>query len=266
MSAITLSQLVVFPVKSLRGIPVDRWELGPRGLVMDRELMLVDPAGRAVTQRELPTMALLVPEIAGDQLIVRSPAGAPLHIPLATRSPDRITVSLWSDTIAAEPVSAEADAWLSRELDAPVRLVRFPAGVHRQVDLRHARAGDAVAFADGFSALLLTEATVADLAARLGRPVAMARFRPNLVVGGSAPMAEDGWRRIRIGAVEFELAKPCGRCVMVNVDPVTAEAGLEPLRTLASYRKADGKVLFGWNLVHRGTGTLRVGDPVDILA
>lgn len=266
MTALTLSQLNVFPVKSLRAIPAARWEVGARGLAMDREFMVVDPAGRAVTQREQRTMALLAPEIAGGDLILRAPASPPLHIPLAARSPERIPVILWGDSLLAEPVSAAADAWLSRELAEPVRLVRFPADAHRQVDLRHARAGEAVAFADGFSFLLLTEASVADLAARLGQPVATARFRPNLVVGGNAPLAEDGWRRIRVGPLELDLVKPCARCVMVNVDPLTAASGLEPLRTLATYRQTSGKVHFGWNLVHRGTGLLRVGDPVEILA
>lgn len=266
MTAFTLAGLHLHPVKSLRGLAVSSWQVGARGLELDREFMVVDAGGRFVTQREERAMALLAPAIAGDQLVIRAPDGPPLAIPLAARSAERVPVTVWADQLAAEPVGAEADAWLSARLGTPVRLVRFPADGHRQVDLRFARPGDAVGFADGFSFLLASQASLAELAARLGRPLSMARFRPNLVIAGSPPFAEDGWRRIRVGGLELELRKPCARCVMVNVDPETGAAGVEPLRTLASFRQQGGKVLFGWNLVHRGTGLLRVGDPIEVLA
>ena len=267
MTALTLSQLNVFPVKSMRGMSVPRWEVGPRGLHMDRELMVVDEGGRFVTQREEPRLALVAAEIAGDDhLLLRAPGAAPLCVPLATRSTARVVVTVWSDSVRAEPVGAEVDAWLSGVLARPVRLVRFPIDERRQVDLRFARPGDQVGFADGFSFLLLSEASLADLSARVGRPLSMARFRPNLVVAGSQPYAEDGWRRLRIGSIELELVKPCARCVMTTIDPDTGEAGVEPLRTLAGFRKVDGKVLFGWNLLHRAAGRLQVGDRVEVVA
>lgn len=265
MSALTLSALTVFPVKSLAGIPVERWAVGARGLHMDRELMLVDESGCFVTQRDAHALALIATELAGDQLVVRAPDAPPLAVPLARRSDARMSVTIWQDALLAEPVGPVADDWFSRVLDRPVRLVRFPADGHRQVDRRFAREGDAVGFADGFPFLLASEASLADLSSRVGQPLAMARFRPNLVVAGGTPHAEDGWRRLRIGAVELDLVKPCARCVVTTIDPATGATGLEPLRTLASYRSAGGKVLFGWNLVHRGTGTLEVGDRVEVL-
>lgn len=266
MTSLTLSEVNVYPVKSLRGISVDHWSVGARGLHMDRELMLVDDTGRFVTQREEHRMALVATELAGDDLVLSAPGEPPLVISLAARSAERLAISVWKDSLAAEPVGAAADAWLSRVLDRGVRLVRFSDDVHRQVDLRFARAGDAVGFADGFSFLLTTEASLADLVARAGQPLSMARFRPNLVVRGASPYAEDGWRRLRIGPIEVELVKPCARCVMTTIDPATGEAGHEPLRTLARYRNAAGKVLFGWNGVHRRSGVLQVGDPVEIIA
>lgn len=266
MTALALSQLNLFPVKSMRGMSVPRWQVGPRGLLHDRELMVVDPAGRFVTQREEAAMALVSAELAGDHLLLGAPGASPLDLSLTARSPERVRVSIWNDEVAAEPVGAHADAWLSRVLARPVRLVRFPADELRQVDLRFARAGDQVGFADGFSFLLLGEASLADLSSRVGRPLAMARFRPNLVVAGAQPYGEDGWRRLRIGGIELELVKPCARCAITTIDPDTGEAGREPLRTLATYRRTAGKVHFGWNLVHRGTGTLQVGDPVEILS
>ncbi len=266
MTSLTLSGLNVYPVKSLRGISVEQWSVGARGLRMDRELMLVDDTGRFVTQREEHRLALVATELVGDDLVLSAPGAPPHVISLAARSAERIAVSVWKDSLAAEPVGAAADAWLSRIHDRPVRLVRFPDDAHRQVDLRFARAGDAVGFADGFSFLLTTEASLADLVARAGQPLSMARFRPNLVVRGASPYAEDGWRRLRIGPVDIELVKPCARCVITTIDPATVDAGHEPLRALARHRNAGGKVLFGWNGVHRGSGTLQVGDPVEIIA
>ncbi len=263
MSRITLSALHVFPIKSLRGIAAEQWEIAARGFALDRELMLVDEAGCAVTQREQHALALLATELVGDRLVIRAPHGASHTVSLAGRSDARLSVTIWKDTLSAEPVDPAADDWFSRYLDQRVRLVRFHG--HRQVDLQFAREGDAVGFADGFPFLLASESSLADLSARVGQPLAMTRFRPNLVVAGAAPYAEDGWRRLRVGAVEFEVVKPCARCAVTTIDPATGDAGLEPLRTLASYRNAGGKVLFAWNLVHRGTGMLRVGDPVEVL-
>jgi len=266
MSDITLSALTVFPVKSLRGIAVDSWDVAARGLRMDRELMLVDDSGVLVSQREERRLALFSTELARDRIVVRAPDGAALEIAIDRRSDERVAVTVWKDTVRAEPVGRAADDWFSHRLGRSVRLVRFPDDSQRQVDIRYAADGDSVGFADGFPFLLTGEASLADLSARAGQPLAMARFRPNLVVAGSAPYAEDSWRRLRIGSVELELVKPCARCVVTTIDPDTAAAGLEPLRTLAGYRNGGGGVLFGWNLVHRTTGVLRVGDRIDILA
>jgi uncharacterized protein YcbX len=266
VTACTLSELNVFPVKSARGISVPEWRLGPRGLDHDRELLVVDPDGRFVTMRERPRMALIETALEPGVLVLRTHGRAPLQVSLADRGPERIQVQVWNDRVLAEPVGAEADDWLTRFLDTPCRLVRFPDQAHRQVDLAYAQPGDQVRFADGFSLLLIGEASLAALNARLAEPLSMARFRTNLVASGGEPFAEDGWRRIRIGSIELDLVKPCARCVITTVDEATGIPGLEPLRTLATFRRRNGKVLFGQNLVHRGTGTLRVGDEIQVLA
>ena len=134
-------------------------------------------------------------------------------------------------------------------------------------DRSYADPGDEVGFADAYSLLLTTEASLAELNSRLDAPVGMAHFRPNLVVTGCEPFAEDRWKRVRIGGVELALRKPCARCVLITVDPETARPHphQEPLRTLATYLKRGSKVLFGQNVLPRGGGTLRVGDPVEVL-
>jgi uncharacterized protein YcbX len=136
----------------------------------------------------------------------------------------------------------------------------------RRLDLDYARPQDQTGFADGFPFLLISEASLADLNRRIGRTLPMQRFRPNLVVRGCAPYAEDHWRRIRIGGVGFRLVKPCSRCIIPSIDPATGERdGSEPLATLSRYRQTGNKVYFGQNLIHDGPGRLAVGDRVVVL-
>ncbi len=122
-----------------------------------------------------------------------------------------------------------------------------------------------MSLADGFPLLLVSQASLADLNSRLERPLLMDRFRPNLVVSGCEPFAEDSWKLVRVGELTLRVVKPCARCVITTVDQATAAKGKEPLRTLATFRKHGTKVLFGQNLIHDGTGTLRAGDTVEVL-
>ncbi|MEO8460896.1 MAG: MOSC domain-containing protein, partial [Dokdonella sp.] len=162
----------------------------------------------------------------------------------------------------------EADAWISEYLDQPARFLQMDADCVRPVDANYARAGDEVSFADGYPLLLISEAALDELNSRLAHPVSMLRFRPNLVIADSVAHAEDGWKRLRIGAVEFDVVKPCIRCVFTTVDFERGEfaADGEPLRTLITYRRTPNGVAFGQNLIPRGGGNLHVGDTVEVLA
>lgn len=158
-----------------------------------------------------------------------------------------------------------ADAALSGFLDRDCRLVYMPEDTRRPVDTRYARQGETVSFADGFPLLLVSQASLDDLNSRLPEPVPMNRFRPNLVVSGCGPFAEDDWRRLRIGELELEVAKPCSRCVMPSIVQETAGRDGTINRVLASFRRRDGVICFGQNLLYRHSGRLRVGDPVEII-
>ena len=138
-------------------------------------------------------------------------------------------------------------------------------GAIRAVDPDYARPADQVGFADGFPFLLISQASLDHLNRRLAAPLPMLRFRPNLVVSGCEPYAEDGWRHLRIGDLEFRVAKPCSRCIIPTIDPTTAQRSAEPLRTLRGYRRRDNKVYFGQNLIHDALGRLEVGMPVEVL-
>lgn len=260
-----LADIWCYPVKSCAGISLTHATVGCRGIHFDRHWMLVDGAGVFVTQRQAPRMALVRPRFAADSLVLEVPGQAPFQVPVDQDVSRTVAVRIWGDRCQAARVGTEADRWFSSFLGTQVHLVFLPGDRRRAVDSRYARADDQVGFADGFPFLLLGKASVADLAARMATELTMRRFRPNLVVTGAAPYAEDRWRRIRIGALEFRVAKPCSRCAITTVNPDTGARDLDTLGALAAYRRRDNKVVLGQNLIHAATGELRVGDAVSVI-
>jgi uncharacterized protein YcbX len=266
MGECAVSELWVYPVKSCRGIALERAEIGPRGIRWDRHWMVVDAEGGFLTQRQLPAMALIGTALAPDGLRLDAPGRPPLHVPYDACDA-RIPVKVWNDELRACAVSPEADRWLSATLGRPCRLVRFPDDARRAVDPRFGRQGDETAFSDGFPLLLIGQASLDDLNARLARPLPMRRFRPNVVVRGAPAYAEDDWRQVRIGGLGCRVVKPCSRCAITTVDPERGvRDGGEPLEALAGYRRRDGRVYFGQNVIPDGTGEVQIGDAVAVLA
>ena len=265
MTGMSLQALHRYPVKSLRGEEFHSLEIDARGFVGDRRWMVIDDNGRFLTQRQQERMSLVDVRLDADGVLHLAAPGMP-QLSVERSGPQLLEVSVWNDRVSAERVGAEADAWLSEFIGQACRLVHMPDTTRRAVDPEYAAADDQVGFADGFPFLLISQASLDDLNARLDRPLPMLRFRPNLVIGGCAPYAEDDWRRIRIGALEFRVAKPCSRCVIPTIDYATGERGREPLQTLMTYRRRDNKIYFGQNLIHEGTGRLERGMPVEILA
>lgn len=262
-----LSSLYLYPVKSTAPLAVETAQVEPRGLRHDRRWMVVDAGGRFITGRESPRLTLVRAQSNAGGLSLRAPDMPSLQVPFP-HTPTTVPVSVWKSEVDARPAGTAADAWLSEFLQRSVRLVHMDAGVTRPMTDVHSQVGDEVSFADAFPLLLISRAALDGLNARLARPVSMLQFRPNLVVDGAAAHAEDGWKRIRIGAVEFDVAKPCMRCIFTTVDPTRGErdAEGEPLRTLVGYRRTADGVAFGQNLIPRSLGTLRVGDAVEVLA
>ncbi len=266
-----LTSIHRFPVKSLRGESLDEAQVEPWGLVGDRRWMLVDENGAAITAREVNTMLLLRPEITADGLRV---TGADLP-PLETPVPDpgaQVPVSVFDAHFTAAAAGAEADAWFTKALGRPARLVHLDDPGRRPTDPRFSEPDERVSLADGYPFLLATEESLAALNDELlsvhhGRePLPMTRFRPNLVVAGVEPWAEDDWRRIRIGDATFRAVKGCARCVITTIDPVTAAREKEPIASLARIRRWDGATWFAINLVPDSPGaTVRVGDELAVL-
>jgi uncharacterized protein YcbX len=260
----TLSAIHVYPIKSCGGLSVTAWEVDAFGLCFDRRWMLVTPRGEFLTQRELPALALVRVAIAPPHLHVTAPGVPDLLTSLAPQGGRPVATEVWGDPLRSVAPDHKADEWFSEYLGYEVLMVYVPDTVVREVDRDYAPDGGRTGFADGFPFLLAGEASLADLNARLTTPLPMNRFRPNLVVSGCAPFAEDGWRRIAVGAIPMQVVKPCARCVVTTTDQATGRRGDEPLRTLATFRRQGNKVLFGQNLVHYGLGRLEVGDEVRI--
>jgi hypothetical protein len=224
--------------------------------------MVVDERGRFVTQREAPALATVETAIDEETIVLSHRTRAEIRLPLAPTSPAERTVRVWDHEGPAHDCGDEVGAWFSGLLDRQVRVVRMPDEHHRQVG--SAYSGRArTAFSDGYPILVISEASLAALNERLARPVPMNRFRPNLVIAGTDPHAEDAWERVRIGEVSLLAVKPCARCVVTTVDQSTGERGKEPLRTLGDYRRRPEGVMFGQNLVHLSTGRMRVGELVE---
>ncbi len=265
----TLSEIHVYPVKSCRGIALDSAEVGRMGIRYDRQWMFVDERGMFLAQRSdrsqgvgVRTMCLIRTRLTETTLQLTAPDMPPLDLPLTGLDGTSREVSIWGvDTVGIDQGDAAAewaDTFLNRERPGRYRLVRMPDEATRLTTTGTAT----LAYADGYSFLAISEASLADLNARLDDPLPMNRFRPNLVLRGAEPYAEDHVDRLRIGGVEFQGMTLCARCPIPTTDQDTAERRKEPLRTLATYRRIPKGVVFGRNLNHIGTGRIQVGDAV----
>jgi uncharacterized protein YcbX len=257
-----LTALHVYPVKSAAGLAPEAWDVDGFGLRFDRRWMVVDAAGRMISQRTHPRLALVRPAIDAGTLRIETAGMPALELPVAPVSTVTTPATIWDDTCVAVWTGERAARWFSDVLETDCSLVHMPETTVRPANTAYAPPGHRVSFADAFAFLLISEESLADLNGRMPTPLPMNRFRPNLVIAGGAPFGEDTMGAFRIGALPFRVVKPCDRCVLTTTDQATAERGLEPLRTLATYRRWDGKVWFGQNVVHEGTGRLAVGDAV----
>jgi uncharacterized protein YcbX len=267
-----LSAINRYPVKSCRGHSVPSARVEREGLAGDRRWLVVDEAGVLITARECPQLLLVTPELRPDGgLRLSSPDLPPLAVEVP--SGDLVAVQVWKSEIDATPAAQDASDWFSNVVGEPVRLVYLEDPTRRQPNPRFALPTDRVSFADGYPLLVATTASLAQLNDWIAEgpradegPLPMTRFRPNVVIDGTEPWEEDGWRRIRIGSAEFRVVKGCDRCVITMTDPDTAAKGKEPIATLARRRKWDGEVWFAMNMIPDTPGAqISLGDDVEVL-
>lgn len=264
MAEFKITHLFRYPVKSMQPVALDIAEVDAFGFLNDRRFMLVDAAGRFITQRKYPQLALYSASYDGESLIITGPNELVLRFSLG-EFVVRDQVSVWSDDVLALHVKNKRTEVLSALLGVELSIAYMPESTFRRVDPDFCIPKRRVSFADGFPFLLCNQASLDDLNAKLALPVGMNRFRPNIVFEGDQAFQEDEWQRVAIGDLEFDLVKPCSRCVLTCTD----ESGIrhkEPLRTLASYRNNEYGVCFGQNMVHSGVGVLTVGDVLRVLA
>lgn len=264
---ITLSNLTYYPIKACRGFDVPASNVERMGLQHDRRMMVVTPEGEFLTQREHHKLALVTPTLNGDNLTLSAPHFNSMRLAIQrTGAPQ--PVNIWkSKDVQSIDQGDEAALWFSEWLGESVRLVHIADGYLRKVSADYAvNADDHTGFADGYPILIASEEGLADLNSRLETPVPMNRFRPNVVVKGCEPFAEDTWKRIRIGEVELAIVKPCARCVVTTIDKDTLVQSREPLKTLNSFRKQVNGAMFGQNVIPLNEGRLELGMSVEVLA
>lgn len=264
---ITLSSLIYYPVKSCRGHEVEAWNVERMGLERDRRLMVVTPEGEFLTQRQIAKLALIHPVLEDGILTLSAPNMDSIQIAVRT-SGHSWPVNIWkSKGVQAIDQGEEAVEWLSDFLNMSVRLVHIADGYKRIVSQEYAiNADDHTGFADGYPILMISEESLQDLNSRLETPLPMNRFRPNIVVKGCKPFAEDTWNQIQIGDVKLAIVKPCARCEVTTIDKETLERKKEPLKTLGKYRKHALGAIFGQNVIPLNSGRLKLGMNVEILS
>ncbi len=263
--ALQVSELVIYPVKGLRGISVKEIEALEKGFKYDRRWMLTDSLGKFISQRELPQLALMHTAIVGESLAI-SYKDSSIMVPLNSDhySGPKEMVTVWDDQVEARVVGSNFNEWFSDALGRKVWFCFQHENKKREVEKKYG-ANSMLSFADGYPYLFISEASLKDLNSKLASPVPMNRFRPNIVVAGSGPFAEDKWGKLIAGDAIFNCLKACARCQVPTIDQETGTMGKEPIKTLSLFRKEANKVLFGMNAVIEKQGMVKVGDVITLL-
>ncbi len=261
-----ISELFIYPIKSLGGISVKEAEVTDRGLKYDRRWMLIDSSGKFLTQRIHPQMALLKVDLSKDELFFRNIKNTEqFSVAINETTGKKINSSVvWSDKVELLHVNSIADEWFSQALNIKCKLVYMPEETKREVDKTYAVDNEITSLSDGYPFLIIGQASLDDLNNRLMNKVPVNRFRPNIVFSGGDPFEEDKMKEFTIGGISFFGVKPCSRCVITTINQNTAEKSDEPLRTLSGYRSFGNKVNFGMNLLHKGRGTIKLDDEIII--
>jgi len=260
-----LQNIFIYPIKSLGAVELAEGELDERGLKNDRRFMLVDEHSRFITQREFPQLSLIKTSLKNSQIELINQSHEKLLVPLEVEGGEMRKAIIWADECEVLHVSKEADQFFSEAIASKCSLVYMPHASNRRVNPSYVPEYSITGFTDGYPILLIGTASLDDLNLRLETSIAMNRFRPALVVKTSEAFDEDYWADFSIDDLKFRGVKLCSRCVIATIDQHTGEAGKEPLKTLATFRKRNNNVYFGQNVVHESaSGKLRVGDKVAV--
>lgn len=263
---LTLTEINIYPIKSLGGISLQSSTIEERGLKYDRRWMLIEDENKFITQRTYPQMSLLKVEISNDGLIIshKTEARERLFVPFNFTFTEVKDVIIWNDIVPGSFYNSSIDSWFSNTLGIKCRLVYMSDSTKRIIENEKVH-NNILSFADGYPFLIIGRSSLDDLNSRLKASLPMNRFRPNFVFSGGRPYEEDEWNLFRIGEVDFRGIKPSSRCAVTTVNQDTGETGKEPLATLSTYRKSNNKVYFGMNLVCNSTGEVQLGNRIALL-
>ncbi|MFM8911785.1 MAG: MOSC domain-containing protein [Flammeovirgaceae bacterium] len=259
-----LSEIWVYPIKSMGGIRLASAKVVEKGLLHDRRWMLVDAENNFMTQRVHHQMAMFRLSFQPDGFLVNHHSDSILLPFEGSLLPEPIHTKVWDDDVVVQEVSKEMSAWFSQQLGIACRLVQFPENNPRPVEAQFRMSDDHVSLADGYPFLIIGQSSLDDLNNRLSERLPMDRFRPNLVFTGGQPYEEDAWRNFSIGSHRFVGVKPCSRCVLTTINQQTGIAGKEPLATLATYRRKENKIYFGQNVIAIDHDEIFEGDEIVV--
>ena len=273
---ITVASLYFYPVKSCAGINLEEATIDSRGIKDDRGWLVVDQNYKFITQRESSKLALIKATVSQSsdsvrELKLEAPGMAPLMVQERTRPDPHCghashAVKIWNGDAQGIDQGVEAAQWLSQYLGRKAHLLRKRADDIRDVKSeRHDAPRAEVNFQDGYPFLIISQASLDDLNSKLQKPLPMNRFRPNIVLQGAQAFGEDNWLTIKIGDLIFEFDAGCPRCTITTIDQETAAKGVEPLKTLATFRQQDNKIMFGQNAIHTSSGIIRINDKVEVI-
>jgi uncharacterized protein YcbX len=265
MKTLLLSEIYIYPIKSLGGISIDSAYADKRGLKYDRRYLLVDETGMFITQRDFPQLALFKLSFSEKGFkVFNSVDNSFLVIPFGSDSKENISVTIWDDVCKVVKVGNDYDDWFSNAINKKCSLVYMPDEEKRIVEKKYINEEHIVSFADAYPFLIIGQSSLEDLNSRLETPLLMNRFRTNFVFTGGNPFEEDNWKDFKIGDVEFKAVKPCARCVVTTTNQDTAERSAEPLKTLSDYRKINNKVMFGMNVICNKPGIVSINQKIDL--
>ncbi|MEZ9834489.1 MOSC domain-containing protein [Vibrio breoganii] len=259
-----LSGINIFPVKSTSGIEQSRAWVGLEGISFDRRFVVTDLAGRMMTARKFPKMVTIKSTLLADGIVLSAPGANNLHLSTSDFDRDEFECKIWNDRFFAYTTTEKANAWFTKVIGSDAQLLFCGEESNRFRE----KLGTRVSFADAYPLLVISQGSLDELNRRASHPQTMSQFRTNIVVDGVEPFAEDGWERIAIGEVEFQVGSTCQRCVLTSVDPITGDkmADKEPTATLSRFRADEkGAIYFGMNLVALNEGIIEVGDEIRIL-
>lgn len=265
---IQISQLFIYPVKSLGGISVPAAELSDRGFKYDRRWMLVDEQNQFMTQRQHPQMALLQTGISeeGISIVHKKNSDKKIMIPFSAFTNEMLNVKIWNDVCETVPAEKFINEWFSDMLQFSCRLVFMPDESFRKVDTRYAvHENDITNLSDAYPISLIGQSSLDDLNTRLKDPLPMNRFRPNIVITGTDPYEEDEMEEFVIGGLHFYGVKLSERCMITTINQDSLEKSKEPLKSLSAYRMLNNKIYFGQNVLYHQTGTVKTGDEILII-